>query len=175
MVGGSGGSGFKSGGDGGGSIAGIAGSGGNISAVSIVAGSYFVAGNGGSGLTGGIGGSVIVAKDGRGGDGIKKGGAGGQISGFTPQFLEVVTPDPLFPRVTVLDFQGGDGGASVLGAGGKGGGVIGSDKGAAGLDYLLADGMTTTTDPVLGGILVDGAIIGQNFRVLQTGGRDFIK
>jgi hypothetical protein len=94
------------------------------------------AGNGGFGIDGGAGGSILGnnnpslydARDssveleaGRGGDGVKSGGAGGNISSFVVGFL------PLSGGVGgLLDYRAGDGGNALAGKGGAGGSVLNS-------------------------------------------------
>lgn len=133
-------------GAGGNAITGTGGRGGGLSSLAIVTGSFFVAGNGGNGIVGGVGGSVvgnvipdlpdvngnvigganvessvIVVAAGIGGRGIKKGGDGGSIEKFTPRFLPLAGGEG-----GLLHYEAGDGGSALSGVGGKGGSVIDS-------------------------------------------------
>jgi len=126
-------------GAGGDSLTRTGGAGGNLSNLAIQAGYIFIAGDGGSGVYGGLGGSVIGnnLKDvldntssgdfgsievyaGNGGSGIKKGGNGGSITKFQPNFLPIEDGDGY------LIYQAGNGGNSISGSGGNGGSVISS-------------------------------------------------
>ena len=124
------------GGDGGFGVSGAGGNGGDVSSNSIEGGEYFGGGDGGRGLTGGNGGSVIgngrkeyfdnfdlfvEVVAGNGGSGIKKGGNGGSVTNFSPEFVGLVGNSGGFYVV-----HGGDAGSAVLGAGGNGGSVTNS-------------------------------------------------
>ena len=134
-------------GDGGNSVKGTGGNGGNLDALSIVTGEVFIAGDGGRGVIGGLGGSVLgnkiaglpntsnsqtnnlAVEGGRGGLGLKHGGDGGSILNFTPDFLPVTGATPL--GFSLLHYRGGTGGNSLSGPGGRGGSVVnGSPVGA---------------------------------------------
>src|SRR6185503_20716360 len=93
----------------------------------------FRAGNGGSGRTGGLGGSILgngianafdtetpqlLLQAGDGGEGNKRGGEGGRIANFVIR-LPVLRGGPAGP---LLMFAG-DGGNSISGRGGNGGAV----------------------------------------------------
>ena len=124
------------GGDGGFGVSGAGGAGGSLSANSIERGEIFTAGDGGRGLTGGAGGSVIgngqkgyfdsldlfmSVYAGAGGAGVKKGGAGGNITGFAGQFIGI-------SGNTGGNYNAiaGAGGSAVAGPGGQGGSVSNS-------------------------------------------------
>ncbi len=127
-------------GDGGDSIKGAGGAGGNLDALSVLGGSTFVAGDGGRGVSGGNGGSVLgnkiaglpdtsnsqslrlAVQGGEGGLGLKRGGDGGSILSFTPEFRAVLGGE----SGGVLYYSGGAGGNSLSGAGGRGGSVVNS-------------------------------------------------
>lgn len=127
-------------GNGGDSVKGSGGAGGNLDALSVLGGTTFIAGNGGRGVTGGNGGSVLgnkiaglpdtsnaetdflAVQGGKGGLGLKKGGDGGSIVNFTPDFVRVIGGE----SGGVLYYSGGAGGNSLSGAGGKGGSVVNS-------------------------------------------------
>lgn len=131
-------------GDGGNSVKGKGGKGGDVKSVFVEGGDLFVAGFGGNGVIGGAGGSVIgnsfgladttVVTDrqdinnsensqvavfaGRGGSGVKLGGNGGDILGFTPLFLpNLGQTDGLY------HMRAGDGGNATIGSGGRGGNI----------------------------------------------------
>ncbi len=120
-------------GDGGRGVAGTGGSGGSISQMSVTGGSLFMAGNGGVGLYGGSGGSIIgngtktyydvsnptlTLQAGNGGNGTKGGGNGGNIVNWSAQLTDTVNDG--------LDafYTAGSGGNAVAGAGGNGGSLI---------------------------------------------------
>ena len=120
-------------GDGGFGVSGAGGAGGDLAANSIESGEIFNAGNGGRGLTGGAGGSVIGngqkgffdSRDlfmsvtaGTGGAGVKKGGDGGSVLGFSGQFIGS-------PGITFGEYEAiaGAGGSALSGPGGRGGSV----------------------------------------------------
>jgi hypothetical protein len=124
------------GGDGGKALLGKGGAGGNISGLSILTLEGAFAGNGGFGINGGAGGSILGnnqsslydARDstvqlvaGNGGDGVKSGGAGGNISSFFSGFLAVAGGVGGF-----LNYQAGDGGNALAGKGGLGGSILNS-------------------------------------------------
>ena len=120
-------------GDGGFGVAGAGGRGGSILSNSIQRGEIFRAGDGGRGLLGGDGGSVrgngvkglydsldldVQVDAGTGGAGVRRGGNGGDVSGFAVQFIGAT------------GFAGGQyqivagaGGNAVSGPGGRGGSV----------------------------------------------------
>jgi len=136
------------GGTGGFGVTGAGGGGGDVSANSIQSGENFQGGDGGRGATGGKGGSVlgngfkaiydssdsaVRALAGAGGDGVKRGGEGGDVSGFRVQFL---------PRVGgaggEIYYTGGNGGNAASGAGGRGGNVSNSSP-FAGLNQMSGE------------------------------------
>ena len=123
------------GGDGGIGIAAAGGNGGDIRSISVVSGSEVLAGNGGPGLVGGRGGSIVgnglagvfdnedteqVMTAGNGGNGIKRGGDGGNILNFKGAF-DVAT---LGDAIGLLVFVAGNGGSASSGPGGNGGSVL---------------------------------------------------
>jgi len=127
-------------GSGGDSVKGTGGAGGSLSGLSILGGEVFHGGNGGRGLVGGVGGSIIgnkgssipdatntqtvslAVEGGHGGLGMKAGGAGGNISDFTPDIRPILGGE----AETVLFYRGGEGGNSLSGTAGKGGSVTNS-------------------------------------------------
>lgn len=139
-------------GDGGDSVKGTGGAGGSLDNLSILGGEVFSAGDGGRGVNGGVGGNVtgnkvgnlndttntqtssLAVQGGRGGTGLQKGGAGGSVIGFTPEFRPVVGGE----SETVLFYRGGNGGNALSGAGGAGGSVIDSSPVTTG-NNLVAD------------------------------------
>jgi hypothetical protein len=134
-------------GDGGNSIKGKGGKGGDLRSLFIAGGDLFVAGSGGNGVIGGAGGSVIgndlgledttgaidrgdidnvtgidvAVFAGQGGSGVRLGGGGGDINGFTPFFVPVLANIGGFYHL-----RSGDGGNATIGAGGRGGSIIDS-------------------------------------------------
>lgn len=134
-------------GHGGNSIKGKGGKGGDVKSVFIEGGDLFVAGDGGNGVVGGVGGAVIgnsfgledttaaVDRDdinnvegvtiavlaGHGGSGVKTGGNGGDILGFTPRFLNNLSAGD-----GIYHLRAGDGGNATIGVGGRGGNVFDS-------------------------------------------------
>ena len=123
------------GGDGGIGVAAAGGDGGNIASVSVVTGVDITGGNGGPGLIGGKGGSIIGHgltgffdnRDilqrllaGFGGNGIKSGGDGGSITNFHGAFDFGVGGD----AVGLIQYIAGNGGTASSGNGGNGGSVI---------------------------------------------------
>ncbi|MEA3210007.1 MAG: large repetitive protein [Chthoniobacter sp.] len=131
-------------GDGGESVTKTGGKGGNLQAFSVATGEVFVAGNGGDGVIGGVGGSVvgnaipgltdvngnftagsnvedvlIVAAGGNGGNGIKRGGDAGGVSKFSARILSA-------GGLEAVQYIGGIGGNAVSGPGGRGGSVVDS-------------------------------------------------
>ncbi|MDB6150785.1 MAG: Na-Ca exchanger/integrin-beta4 [Chthoniobacter sp.] len=124
------------GGDGGFGVSGSGGAGGSLTNNSIQSGQFFNAGNGGRGATGGNGGSIIgngqqnffdseyafiTLETGVGGQGVKRGGDGGNVTNFAPRFIG-------FFGSTGGEYiiNAGDGGTAVAGPGGRGGSVINS-------------------------------------------------
>jgi len=119
-------------GAGGRGVSGTGGGGGGINQMNTQGGYFFMAGNGGVGLVGGSGGSVVgngttfpdtITADleifaGNGGDGTKGGGIGGSIVGFAAQLTNT---DPIPGD---LSYIAGNGGNAVLGTGGAGGSVL---------------------------------------------------
>ena len=120
-------------GNGGFGVSGAGGTGGDLKENSIERGFEFHAGNGGSGRTGGLGGSILgngianaydtetpqlLLQAGDGGEGNKRGGEGGRIANFVIR-LPVLRGGPAGP---LLMFAG-DGGNSISGRGGNGGAV----------------------------------------------------
>lgn len=135
-------------GSGGDSVLGTAGSGGNISNLSVLTLEYAKAGDGGFGMYGGTGGSILgngqtdlydsrnayiqlIAGD--GGDGIKSGGAGGSILNYHAGFLRLIDASGGF-----LSYSAGDGGNALAGKGGAGGSVTNSSP-ENGFNYLVGD------------------------------------
>jgi hypothetical protein len=129
-------------GQGGNSIKGKGGVGGDVKAVFIEGGELFIAGQGGNGVVGGKGGSVLgnrfglddtlvgATRDsvessavavfaGNGGAGVRLGGEGGSINGFTPRFLFNLSGTD-----SLLHLRAGDGGNATIGNGGRGGSVL---------------------------------------------------
>ncbi len=123
------------GGDGGIGVAAAGGDGGNIDSVSVVTGFEIIGGDGGPGLTGGKGGSVLghgldgffdnqdirqTANGGNGGDVILRGGDGGSILNYKGAF------DFGFGGAAggILKFIAGSGGSASSGPGGNGGSVL---------------------------------------------------
>ncbi|MDB6154320.1 MAG: repeat-containing protein, partial [Chthoniobacteraceae bacterium] len=127
-------------GDGGDSVKGAGGAGGNLNSLSVLGGQSFVGGNGGRGVIGGQGGSItgnkiaglpdttnaqtvsLAVQGGKGGAGLKTGGAGGGIINFTPDIQAVTGGE----SNTVLFYRGGAGGNALSGVGGAGGSIINS-------------------------------------------------
>ena len=138
-------------GDGGDSVKGAGGAGGNLSSLSILGGEVFNGGDGGRGLVGGAGGSIIgnkvpnlpdttntqtvslAVQGGHGGLGLKAGGAGGSVVNFTPDIRPVLGEDS-----TVLFYLGGAGGNSLSGTAGAGGSVTNSSPVSSG-NNLVSD------------------------------------
>ncbi len=142
-------------GNGGQSLTGVGGRGGSLSELYITSGELFVAGNGGIGITGGSGGSLvgntqqglvsaltndvnpdIILKGGDGATGINNGGNGGSIDSFVNLINPFVGAVGGF-----LNYTAGSGGNAVAGQGGTGGSVINSspnsqDNNLAGDIYL---------------------------------------
>jgi hypothetical protein len=122
------------GGDGGNGVSGDGGRGGNLRDFTIVNGSNFAAGNGGTGFRGGAGGSIIgntagffdtvsfsvTTLAGFGGTGALGGGAGGSITNFNAIFAGVQGGGGS------LQYTSGAGGSAAAGAGGNGGGILNS-------------------------------------------------
>lgn len=121
-------------GDGGVAIQGTGGKGGDVGMLSIETLTKASAGDGGDGMTGGYGGAIygngnaslydarvsdIELYSGQGGDGIKSGGYGGNISGFKATFLSII--GGVGGSIT---YEAGDGGAAVSGRGGNGGSIL---------------------------------------------------
>ncbi len=127
-------------GHGGDSVKGTGGNGGNLNSLSIQGGEAFIGGDGGRGITGGRGGAItgnkiaglpdttnaqtvsLAVQGGKGGAGLKVGGAGGSIIDFTPDIEAESGGD----TDTVLFYRGGAGGNALSGVGGAGGSVINS-------------------------------------------------
>jgi hypothetical protein len=142
-------------GNGGIGVSGAGGAGGDLLGNSAVFGFGFTAGNGGRGIVGGRGGD-IVGHDiqnffdsqsidqnltaGAGGNGIKRGGDGGNIVNFHPSFDLLSLPE----SGTII-YLGGNGGTAVSGPGGRGGNVINTspleiDRNQLAGDIYLAGG-----------------------------------
>jgi hypothetical protein len=138
-------------GSGGDSIKSSGGAGGTISNNNINGGSVeFLAGDGGSGHSGGNGGAVIgsgsatlpdaytysiTVSSGVGGNGISAGGAGGNILNFSTQLLVSIGG--------IFSYTAGAGGDASAGTGGSGGGILNSSpladsNGFGGTMYLQA-------------------------------------
>ena len=121
-------------GNGGNGIGGDGGRGGNISLVSVESGTFFSAGNAGSGLHGGQGGSItgnqsgvydtstgqVQLMTGIGGEGAIAGGNGGDINKWDSQFLNFIGTGGY------LIYTTGAGGGSAGGTGGNGGSILNS-------------------------------------------------
>ncbi|MEA3187186.1 MAG: hypothetical protein QOD99_1016, partial [Chthoniobacter sp.] len=127
-------------GHGGRSLTGTGGNGGSMSSLHVATGEMFIAGDGGRGVIGGNGGSIVgnglqdvvdtssnglvsnlLLMGGKGADGIKKGGNGGSIQHFIANFLALTGGVG-----GLLDYQGGDGGNAIGGPGGTGGSITDS-------------------------------------------------
>ena len=127
-------------GTGGESLTSTGGAGGSLSQLFIITGEYFVAGNGGIGVVGGSGGSLlgniqagvltaeannynqdIVLKAGDGATGIAGGGNGGDITSFVNEFPQLVGGTG-----GLLNYTAGSGGNAVAGQAGTGGSIINS-------------------------------------------------
>lgn len=142
-------------GDGGLAVSGIGGAGGDIIGPSVFAGGVLTAGNGGRGLTGGSGGSIIgngiqglydtqdlfqQLTAGTGGNGIKRGGNGGSILNFHSSVdLNAIQ------ETGTLIYLAGNGGTAVSGTGGNGGSVVNTspldeDRNQLAGDIYLAGG-----------------------------------
>ena len=141
------------GGNGGIGVAAAGGNGGDIRTVSVETGEVVIAGNGGPGLTGGNGGSIIgngvaglfddreifhALNAGNGGNGIKRGGNGGSITDWKGAFN--------------LGFAGAAGGLIQYIAGN--GGTASSGPGGNGGSVLNASPLATTTNLLAGDILL---------------------
>jgi hypothetical protein len=127
-------------GNGGESLTGIGGAGGSLSQLSIYSGELYASGNGGIGVIGGSGGSLLgnagtgavsgstnnidpflVLRAGDGATGILGGGSGGSILSFVNEFPAV------FGGVTgLLNYTAGKGGDAVAGQAGTGGSIVNS-------------------------------------------------
>lgn len=131
------------GGNGGFGVAGPGGAGGDLDSNSFESGRFFTAGNGGRGTIGGAGGSIKghgredffdaqdpiqVLQAGHGGNGVKLGGAGGDILNFTGAFDLKITGNAAdeLSGATLLSHIAGNGGSAISGPGGRGGDVINS-------------------------------------------------
>jgi hypothetical protein len=133
-------------GNGGESVTRTGGAGGDLSSLSIATGELFSGGNGGKGVIGGKGGSVIgnvipgftdvngnisqgsnvedafiVAVGGNGGKGVKQGGDAGGVSKFRARFLPLIGG-----QGGLIHYVGGVGGDAVSGRGGNGGDIVDS-------------------------------------------------
>lgn len=121
------------GGDGGFGLTGSGGAGGALVGNSIQTGTNFNAGNGGNGIVGGRGGSIVgngnkgffdsediqvAVIGGVGGHGINGAGDGGSILNFNVHYLAA-------GAAGILDYEGGRGGTAVAGRGGAGGALVG--------------------------------------------------
>ena len=121
-------------GNGGNGISGDGGNGGSLSLESVQTGVFFGAGNAGSGLHGGQGGSIsgngagvydtstsdVQLTTGNGGEGALAGGQGGNISNWDSQILNFVGTGGL------LSYTTGAGGGAAGGTGGAGGSILNS-------------------------------------------------
>ena len=137
------------GGRGGFGLTGAGGAGGALAGNSIINGVNFTAGDGGQGMIGGSGGSIVGNNSpttfdsetvsavrlhaGQGAHGILLGGAGGSVNNFDSYFLSG----------GLLDYEAGNGGTAVSGAGGGGGSILTSSVNPtanhlSGEIYLLA-------------------------------------
>ena len=127
-------------GQGGDAVKGTGGDGGSLSGFSILGGEVIVAGDGGRGLGGGKGGSVLgnklpgfpdvsntqtvslAVQGGKGGLGSRSGGAGGSVVDFTPSIRPVLGGEVN----SVLLLRGGAGGNALSGTAGAGGSIVNS-------------------------------------------------
>jgi hypothetical protein len=128
-------------GNGGEGLTGTGGAGGSLGQLYIISGEEFVAGNGGIGVIGGAGGSILgntqenlltaqsnainlslILDAGAGATGIDGGGNGGNINSFVDQF------NPPVGAVSgeLLEYLGGAGGNAVAGPAGAGGSILNS-------------------------------------------------
>jgi len=127
-------------GSGGESLTGIGGAGGSLSQLYIITGEEYLAGNGGVGVVGGAGGSVLgntqtglltsqtnsfesylIVAGGDGATGITGGGNGGSVSSFVNAFIPLISG-----LGGELVYFGGAAGDAVAGQGGHGGSIINS-------------------------------------------------
>jgi|GEM_PF-1472632 len=123
-------------GDGGLGVASAGGAGGSIVGVSVENGEFYTAGNGGEGRIGGAGGSILGngiknlfdSRDvyftgiaGQGGNGVRRGGDGGQVLAFNSAF-DVSLPGGVGGLYVLV---AGNGGTAVSGFGGHGGSISG--------------------------------------------------
>ena len=131
------------GGHGGFGVAGPGGAGGDLDSNSFESGRFFIAGDGGRGTIGGAGGSIKghgrtdffdaqdpiqVLQAGQGGNGVRLGGAGGDILNFTGAFDLTFNGNPAdeLSGASLLSHIAGNGGSAISGAGGRGGNVVNS-------------------------------------------------
>jgi hypothetical protein len=127
-------------GNGGQSLTGTGGTGGSLSQLYVESGTAFIAGNGGIGVIGGAGGSlvgnptsglaaavtnnvdpILVLKAGNGANGVIGGGNGGSINAFVNDFNPYFGFSQIF-----LNYNAGNGGNAVDGTGGAGGSITNS-------------------------------------------------
>lgn len=137
-------------GNGGIGVAAAGGNGGNIQSISVETGEVLTAGNGGPGLVGGNGGSIIghgiagffdnreifqTMNAGDGGNGIRRGGAGGSITNFKGAFNLGFGGD----AGGLIQYFAGTGGNASSGPGGAGGSVTNSSPLATTANLLAGD------------------------------------
>ena len=138
------------GGDGGTGVAAAGGNGGDLRSNTVESGQELIAGNGGVGLVGGSGGSIIghgivgffdnretfqVMNAGSGGNGIQRGGNGGSITNFKGLF------DVGFRGTAggLIEYVAGNGGTASSGPGGDGGSVSNDSPLATAANLLAGD------------------------------------